>query len=248
MMHMKGYSHDIPDNCATARIEGVNASYKDLAEVCGRIKNKKSAWAIEFLEKASKGELPVLFRKRNKRLGHRKELRGRKGRYPKKAAGVVLKVLKSAIANGKVKGLGDEYKVLFASANKKDIYPRLASKGRWARSFLETSRVEIILQGSEVPAGVEVTPPKKPEKKAEAKKEKPKEAKKEKKAEPKKAPEKKAEPKKEEPKKDKAAEAKEEQPDLLKKQMETGVHKDELRQKEHEAKDMPHQHGEHDKR
>jgi ribosomal protein L22 len=274
---MKGYSHEIPDNCATARIEGVNASYKDLAEVCGRIKNKKSAWALEFLEKASKGDVPVLFRKRNKRLGHRKELRGRKGRYPKKAAGVVLKVLRSAISNGKVKGLGDEYKVLIACANKKDVYPRLASKGRWARSFLETARVEIILQGSEVPQGVEVTPPKKPEakkaaeekkpeakkeeKKPEAKKEEPKEAP-EKKAEPKKEEkkpeakeEKKAEPKKEEkpaakeePKKDKAAEVKTEQPDLLKRQMEKGVHKDELKQKEHEKKEMPHQHGEHDKR
>jgi ribosomal protein L22 len=259
-MIMKGYSSKIPENCASARLEGVNASYKDLAEVCGRIKNKKSSWAVSFLESAAKGEVPVLFRSRNKRLGHRRELRGRKGRYPKKAAGIVLKVLQSAMANGRVKGLGEDFKVLVASANKKDVYPRLASKGRWSRSNLETSRVEIILQGSEIPKGVEVTPPKKPEKKPEekkpeakkpeAKKEKPKEKKEEKKPEAKK-PEKKPEAKKEE----KEPEAKKEerpQPELLKREARAHhEHKHEA-EKSHEQekkkKGMPHQHGEHDKR
>lgn len=227
-MTMKGYSSEVSEDCACARLEGVNASYKDLAEVCGRIKNKKTPWALSFLEQASKGEVPVLYRKRNKRLGHRRELRGRKGRYPQKAAGIVLKLLRSAISNGKNKGLGDEYTILIASANQKDVYPRLASKGRWARSNLGMSRVEIILKGSEIPKGVEMTPPKKPEKKPEEKKE-----------------EKKA-PKKEEKKHEKTEEKK--QPELLKREMEKAVHKDEVQKKEHEKKEMPHQHGEHDKR
>lgn len=240
-MIMKGYSSKIPENCASARLEGVNASYKDLAQVCGRIRNKKSVWALSFLEKASKAEIPVLYRTHNKRLGHRRELRGRKGRYPKKAAAIVLKLLNSAIANGRVKGLGDEYKILVASANKLDIYPRIAPRGRWARANYVTSRVEIIIKGSEIPKDVTVTPPKKkeekkPEKKAEAKKEK---------------EEKKAEKKKEEKPKEKKEEKKKEerkQPKLLKRDMEKHVHKDEVEKKEHEKKDMPHQHGEYDKR
>jgi large subunit ribosomal protein L22 len=169
---MKGYSSEIPENCARARIEGVNASYKDLSEVCGRIRNRKTDWALQFLEKASEGEIPVLFRRHNRNLGHRRELGGRKGRYPEKAARIVLKALQSAISNGKVLGLGDTYMILAASANKKQVYPRMAPKGRQARSFLETSRVEIVLKGSEVPKGVTVTPPKKKEeKKPGAKKE-----------------------------------------------------------------------------
>jgi len=241
-MIMKGYSSKIPEDCASARIEGVNASYKDLAQVCGRIRNKKSEWALSFLEKASKAEVPVLYRTHNKRLGHRRELKGRKGRYPKKAAAVVLKLLNSAIANGRVKGLGDDYKIIVASANKLDVYPRIAPRGRWARSNYVTSRVEIIIKGSEIPKGVSVTPPKKKE-------EKPKEKKKEEK----KAEEKKEEKKKEEKKPEKKEEKKEkkeerEQPELLKRQMERGVHKDEVEKKEHEKKDMPHQHGEYDKR
>ena len=109
----------------------------------------------------------------------------------------------------------------------------LASKGRWARSNLETSRVEIILQGSEIPKGVEVTPQKKKEK-PEAKKEVKKAAPKEEKAE-KKASEK-EEKREEKPK-----------PDLLKEEVkEHHEHKHEA-EKPAENK-MPHQHGEHDKR
>lgn len=162
---MKGYSN-MPENselCASARVEGVNASYKDLAEVCGRIRNKKTDWAVSFLEKAAEGEIPILFRRHNKNLGHRRELGGRKGRYPWKAARIVLKTLQSAMSNGKNLGLGEVYTIIAASANKKDIFPRMAPKGRTARSYLVTSRVEIILKGSEVPKGVAITPPKKGE-------------------------------------------------------------------------------------
>jgi ribosomal protein L22 len=60
-MIMKGYSCEIPERCAKARLEDVNASYKDLSEVCGVLRKKKADWALEFLGKASKGEVPVLY-------------------------------------------------------------------------------------------------------------------------------------------------------------------------------------------
>ncbi len=145
---MKGYTHQPGENCACARLEGINASYKDLAEVCGVIRKKTTDWAVDFLEKAAKGEVPVRYRRHNKKLGHRRELGGKKGRYPKKAAAIVLKVLKSAIANGRNKGLGEEYIIFSAVANKKHTYPRIAPKGRWARSYLETARVEIVLESN----------------------------------------------------------------------------------------------------
>lgn len=177
-MIMKGYSQLPPEQSALARVEGVNASYKDLAQVCGVIRDRNIDWAVVFLESAAAGESPVFFRRHNKNLGHRRELGGRQGRYPEKAAKMVLNVLKSAIANSKILGLGDKLKIAVATANKKMTYPRMASKGRQARSYLETSRVEIIL----VPTSGKVTaetakvakvekteaPKKVPEKKAEA--------------------------------------------------------------------------------
>jgi large subunit ribosomal protein L22 len=236
---MKGYSNLPKDteNCAMARVEGVNASYKDLSEVCGRIRNKKTDWAIGFLEKAAEGEIPVLFKRHNKNLGHRRELGGRKGRYPRKAAAMVLKALKSAMANGRTQGMGDIYTIVAASANKKATYPRMAPKGRMARSYLETARIEIIVKGSEVPKGVTVTPPKKPDARAAEKK----------------AGGRKAE-KKEESRKDEAPTAGKEPaepPKLLKEEgKQVHEHRHEVEgQKEAEKKpEGPHPHGEHNKR
>lgn len=166
-MKMKGYSYNFSgQECAASRLEDINVSYKDLAEVCGRIRNKNSNWAIDFLKSAADGKAAVLYKTYNKRMGHRRSLGGKKGRYPKKAAAVVLNVLKSAVANGEVKGMGSEYLIVHAAAGGQHVYPRLAPKGRQSRSNLSTSRVEIVLKSTqEVPAGVEVKPPAKPSEK-----------------------------------------------------------------------------------
>jgi large subunit ribosomal protein L22 len=154
-----------PETCAYARAEGVDSSYKDLSEICGRIKGKNIERAFTFLEKVTAMEIPVLYSRHNKKLGHRKELSGRKGRYPQKAAKIVLKTLKSAVANGKVKGLGNDYIVLHISANKKAVYPRLAAKGRRNRQYYETATVEIVLKSTGIaPKGVEVKAPEKTDK------------------------------------------------------------------------------------
>lgn len=165
---MKGYSYSVEpgkeDIHALARIEDVDASYKDLSEVCGRITRKGAGRALEFLKKAEDMEVPVYFASHNKKLGHRHELGGKKGRYPWKAAKVVRKALESAMANARVKGMTDDLIVVHASANRKHSYGRVASKGRWARSDYETSRVEIVLreknEGAK-PKNVEVRAPKK---------------------------------------------------------------------------------------
>lgn len=223
---------------ACARVEDANVSYKDLTQVCGRIRGKNADWAVGFLEKVAEGKAAVLYKQHCKRMGHRKELGGKKGRYPRKASAAVLKVLKSAMANGRVKGLGETYEIVNAAANLRRSYGRVAPKGRWARSDYETSRIEIVLKPLEsVPKGVEVKAPKKEEKpketkkeekpkaepkkeekpkevkkeekpKAEAKKEEPKKAEEKPKEEPKNVEEKKPEPKKEEPKKEAKAEEK----------------------------------------
>ena len=147
------YSYDIPKgkeaDFAFARAENVNASFKDLAEVCGNIRNRNANWAIELLEKAEKGEIPLRFRGHNKGMAHRRELGGRKGRWPKKCSRIVLKVLKSALANAQAKGLSEELVVEHACANKKNSYPRLAAKGRRSWHRFETARVEIVLKEKE---------------------------------------------------------------------------------------------------
>ncbi len=149
---------------ARSRVEGVDASVKDLVEVCGNIRRKPVGAALRILEEAADGSMPILYRSNNKRLGHRRELGGRKGRYPKKSAKIVLKALKSAIANAQAKGLSEELIVMHAAANKKMEHGRLSSKGRRNYSGLITARVEIVLKEKEG-----AKRPEKPRQKAEPK-------------------------------------------------------------------------------
>lgn len=142
------YSYKPKEGVRAARAlrHDIDASFKDLSQVCGSISGKEVPKAVQLLESAKLGDVPILYRKFNKKCGHRSELGGRKGRYPKKSAGIVLEVLRSAMANAKNIGLGDKLVVRHASANKQNIYPRMASKGRATRSNYETAKVEIVLE------------------------------------------------------------------------------------------------------
>ncbi len=146
----KAFSSPIPSSdefiVGKAHYEESTASFKDLAEVCANIRRKPVNYALRLLEEAAEGKRPILYRSHNKKLAHRKELGGKKGRYPKKAAKVVLTVLKNAVSNAVMFGANEEQlKVYHASANKKRIYYRLQPKGRRTRHDYELSRVEIIV-------------------------------------------------------------------------------------------------------
>jgi len=141
-----GYSVKCEGRVAKAQMHDVDASFKDLTQVCRSIKGKEVSEAVKLLEDAKLGKTPIHYRKFNKKLGHRKELGGKKGRYPKKSAGIVLEVLRNAVANARYKGLGEKLVVKHAAANKQNIYPRIASKGRAMRADYETARVEIVVE------------------------------------------------------------------------------------------------------
>lgn len=178
---MYSWKPDDDEFAANARVEGVDASFKDLVEVCGNIRRKKAADALSFLEKAADGKVAVIYRSSNKHLGHRKELGGRKGRYPKKAAKIVLAVLKNALNNAAQKGLVQENLfVAHACANKKFVYPRLQAKGRRNRHDYATARVEIVLIEKGEKKREEVKEPKKMENLEQKKGQEEKEQKKEK--------------------------------------------------------------------
>jgi ribosomal protein uL22 len=143
-MYMYSTKFKDESKVAKARVEDVDASFKDLIAVCDNIRLRRTDIAVDMLEKASKGLIPLRYWKHNTHMGHRHELMGQKGRYPKKAAGIVLKALKSVIANARIKGLGeDRLIVIHAAANKQNIYRRLQPKGLRKRHDYETARVEL---------------------------------------------------------------------------------------------------------
>jgi len=108
----------------------INASYKDLAAVCDAIRYKKADAAIALLDSVISDGMPIEYKKFNKGMGSRHELHGRKGRYPRKAASIVKKVVLNAYANAADRGyMPEDMYVVHAAANKTEINRRYPSKG-----------------------------------------------------------------------------------------------------------------------
>lgn len=151
---------------ARARLTGINASYKDLCEVCRNVRGRDTDYALEFLSAAAEGEKAIYFARHNKGKGHRTELGGKKGGWPIKSVKAVLGVVESAQANANKLGLGNT-KIAHIIANKQDTFPRMSPKGRRIVHNYETAFVEVVLEESQKKADAK----KKGEKKtAEAKK------------------------------------------------------------------------------
>jgi large subunit ribosomal protein L22 len=151
------------DDIALAYGKDIDASFKDLTQVCGEIRYMKADDAVALLERVADMRTAIPFKRFNKRLGSRHELGGKKGAYPVKAAREARKVLLNAMANAANKGLDtDALYVVHASANKTHIERRNPSKGSlsWGRgrygfparvhSDLEYAKVEIGVASKEL--------------------------------------------------------------------------------------------------
>jgi len=133
-----------------------NASYKDLANVCAAVKGKPIAQVRKILDNAIEMKKAIPYVVHNKQVGHRSELGGKKGRYPKKECLLFSTLFESCVANAKQLGL-DESKlaVLHAAAYKQNTLPRYrrqfvggASIGygkNATRADYETCRAEVMV-------------------------------------------------------------------------------------------------------
>jgi ribosomal protein uL22 len=170
------------DGIVFAGVSDINASFKDLCNVCDAVRHKPVSSALHILEEAAKGRIALEFKRHNKYMGSRHELGGKKGRWPKKCAELVRKVLVNASANAKNLGEDpDTMHVVHAAANKTTIVPRRPPKGIRTvrtggygyspsrRSDIELARIEIGIAykgrqgGAHLQKGPEPKPPKPPE-------------------------------------------------------------------------------------
>ena len=126
MTSVFAYSFDTKSvKLGLAQAHDVNASYKDLTQVCGAIKRQPLAKAKKILEDAIEGIKAIPYHKFNTGMGHRSNLGGKKGRYPKKECKIVLGLLQNAEANAGQKGLEKEKLfVSHAAAFKQNTFKR----------------------------------------------------------------------------------------------------------------------------
>ncbi len=94
---------------ARAMARSLKVSPKHCVDICSAIRGMDVQKAKNYLNDVIDMKQAVPFKRHNKKVGHRKGLKGwTAGRYPVKAAAAVLKVLENAEANAEYKGMDIE--------------------------------------------------------------------------------------------------------------------------------------------
>ncbi len=132
-----------------ARVRGLNieTSQKYAINICKFIKNKKATYAIELLEKVMLKKIAIPMKME---VAHKKGIGGgySSGKYPVKASGIFIKLIKSLIANASVLGL-DEKNVIISTA-KADKAHRPFRGTRMAYGRKKSKRCHVLLEATEM--------------------------------------------------------------------------------------------------
>ncbi|MDR2874143.1 MAG: 50S ribosomal protein L22 [Methanobrevibacter sp.] len=146
------YVYNGADNSKTARAMGktLKISPKHSIEICREIRGMKLDSARDYLDKVINMKKPIPFKRHNKKVGHRKGLKGwPTGRYPIKASKAILKVLENAEANAEYKGLDTENLLIEHISSHRGIVfrgfiPR--AFGRSTPSNMTSTHIQVVLK------------------------------------------------------------------------------------------------------
>ncbi|NPB02056.1 MAG: 50S ribosomal protein L22 [Methanopyri archaeon] len=157
MTRTKKWHYSIPpeeldeDRTAKAFIRELRISPKHAREICRAIRGMPLDRAKEFLRRVIRQEEAVPFRKHKKKVPHRRQIRPGwdAGRFPRKAAEHILRVLEHAEANAEQKGLDtDRLYIKHIAAHKGRVIrgwiPR--AFGRATPFNTPTTHIEVILE------------------------------------------------------------------------------------------------------
>ena len=152
--HMPSWKYSIqgldPDRTAIASGRDLRISPKAAREICHRIKGMKLEKAKEVLEEVIESKTPIPYRRHNKKVAHRKGAQGfDAGRFPQKAAGVILKLLDSVESNAEFKGLyTDRLKIIHIAANRARVVRNYIPRafGRSSPHFNHLTHIEIAVE------------------------------------------------------------------------------------------------------
>lgn len=135
---------------ARAMAKSLKISPKHSVEICRAIRGKKLEYAKQYLNDVIDMKQAVPFKRHNKKVGHRKGLKGwAAGRYPVKAATAILRVLENAEANAEYKGMDVEnLKIEHISSHRgmviRGAIPR--AFGRVTPFNTPTTHIQIVLE------------------------------------------------------------------------------------------------------
>nr|8HKU_L22P Chain L22P, 50S ribosomal protein L22 [Sulfolobus acidocaldarius DSM 639]8HKV_L22P Chain L22P, 50S ribosomal protein L22 [Sulfolobus acidocaldarius DSM 639]8HKY_L22P Chain L22P, 50S ribosomal protein L22 [Sulfolobus acidocaldarius DSM 639]8HKZ_L22P Chain L22P, 50S ribosomal protein L22 [Sulfolobus acidocaldarius DSM 639]8HL1_L22P Chain L22P, 50S ribosomal protein L22 [Sulfolobus acidocaldarius DSM 639]8HL2_L22P Chain L22P, 50S ribosomal protein L22 [Sulfolobus acidocaldarius DSM 639]8HL3_L len=140
------------DKLAKAVIKNIDASVRDLYNVCKAIRGMNLKEAREFLNNVLEEKEALPFWRYSHGTSHRSNIsrkwKVKSGRYPKKAIKYVLKLLDNAENNANSKGLDiDNLKIVHIAAHKGLVLKRYMTRafGRSTRKYKYLSHIEVIL-------------------------------------------------------------------------------------------------------
>jgi large subunit ribosomal protein L22 len=97
-----------PDISARAQALEVDISPKHSVEICNHIRGWRLQRAKDYLEGVIRKDVAVPFKKYKRKVGHRKGEGFGPGRFPRKAAGAILKLLEDCESNAEYSGLNTD--------------------------------------------------------------------------------------------------------------------------------------------
>jgi len=139
-----------PDRTAIASAREADISPKAAREICNHIKGMFLDKAKEYLEDVILMKRSIPYKRHKKHVAHRKDLaKWPAGRYPVKAAKMILRVLENAENNAEFKGLDVErMKIIHACSQKgmivKRFFPR--AQGSSSPKYNYLTHIEIAIE------------------------------------------------------------------------------------------------------
>ena len=139
-----------PDKTAVACGRNLNISPKHAREICLALKGMKLETAMDYLDDVMALKRSIPFKRHNKKMSHRSDLRGwHSGRYPVKASREIKKVLENLENNAIFKGLDSEKMklthIISQRARKvKGFMPR--AQGSSSPKYNTLSHIEVVAE------------------------------------------------------------------------------------------------------
>jgi len=151
MANTYAYNKEVNESkIARAMAKSLKISPKHSVEICNAVRGMKVSKAKDYLNDVIDKKQAVPFKRHNKKVGHRKGLKGwPSGRYPVKAASHILNVLENAEANAEYKGLDNEKLVIDHISSHRSIIIRGViprAFGRVTPFNTPTTHIQIVLE------------------------------------------------------------------------------------------------------
>ncbi len=144
------------ERSAKAMVWDAPISYKKIVELARLLKGMRVNDAKAFLERVAAGREPVPVRRYSGKQAHHRGLAAKYkwpiGRYPVKAAKILLKLLDNAVNNAEVKGLDTErLRITHIAVHKGRVIKKWMPRafGRSSPRFRKYSHIEMVVTEEE---------------------------------------------------------------------------------------------------